>query len=66
VVTNFSRNDVIWIMQGGRIVEKRSMHMPGLDDGRVDEGDPDLVVEDETTSQGLFGFLYSAWSSLIF
>jgi hypothetical protein len=39
------RNDVIWIMQDGEIREKTSMHMPGLDDGRVDEGDPDLEVE---------------------
>ena len=39
------RNDVVWIMQGDAIVEKRSMHVPGLDDGRVDEGDPDLIVE---------------------
>ena len=31
-------------MQNGQIVEKRSMHVPGLDDGRVDEGDPDLEV----------------------
>ncbi|CAK9785630.1 hypothetical protein CC85DRAFT_272440 [Cutaneotrichosporon oleaginosum] len=38
------RNDVVWIMEGD-ITDKRSMHMPGLDDGRVDEGDPDLVVE---------------------
>lgn len=36
---------MIWIMQGGAIVEKRSQHMPGLDDERVDEGDPDLEIE---------------------
>jgi hypothetical protein len=32
-------------MEGDRIVEKRSMHCPKLDDGRVDEGDPDLELE---------------------
>lgn len=45
-VDAYIRNDVIWIMEGDRIVEKRSMHCPELDDGRVDEGDPDLEVED--------------------
>ncbi|GFZ46419.1 hypothetical protein JCM24511_04666 [Saitozyma sp. JCM 24511] len=39
------RNDLIWIMQSGAIVEKRSMHCPGIDDERKDEGDPDLEVE---------------------
>jgi hypothetical protein len=33
-------------MQNGAIVEKRSMHCPELDDDRIDEGDPDLVVEE--------------------
>lgn len=40
------RNDLIWIMQSGTIVEKRSMHCPGIDDERKDEGDPDLEVEE--------------------
>jgi hypothetical protein len=40
------RNDIIWIMQNGEIVEKRSMHCPELDDDRVDKGDPDLRVEE--------------------
>lgn len=43
------RYDIIWIMEGDEIVEKHSMHMPGLDDGRVDEGDPDLEVEKPST-----------------
>jgi hypothetical protein len=55
-------NDVIWIMQGGEIVEKRSMHCPGLDDERVDAGDPDLEVEEPGSADyepfvGLFGLL---------
>ena len=32
-------------MQHGAIIEKRSMHCPELDDARIDEGDPDLIVE---------------------
>ena len=40
-----SRNDILWIMHSGTIVEKLSMHMLGLDAGRVDAGDPDLEVE---------------------
>jgi hypothetical protein len=32
-------------MQDRAIIEKSSMHCPILDDGRVDEGDPDLEVE---------------------
>ena len=49
-------------MQGGEIIEKRSMHCPGLDDGRVDVGDPDLEVEEPGSSDvrsfsGLFGLL---------
>ncbi|RSH95637.1 hypothetical protein EHS25_000729 [Saitozyma podzolica] len=42
----WDRNDLIWIMQSGTIVEKRSMHCPGIDDERKDEGDPDLEVEE--------------------
>jgi hypothetical protein len=41
----WNRNDLIWIMQSGAIVDKRSMHCPGIDDERKDEGDPDLEVE---------------------
>lgn len=50
------RNDVIWIMQNGEIVEKRSMHCPELDDERVDAGDPDLVVEDPSARSEWNGF----------
>jgi len=32
-------------MQDNAIVDIRSMHCPGLDDARVDEGDPDCEVE---------------------
>ncbi|WWC92898.1 uncharacterized protein L201_007860 [Kwoniella dendrophila CBS 6074] len=39
------RNDIIWIMMDGAIVEKRTQHCPKLDDGRIDEGDPDLAIE---------------------
>lgn len=48
------RNDVLWIMEGGAITEKRSMHMPGLDDGRVDDGDPDLEVEGASLAAWLY------------
>ncbi|WRT67536.1 uncharacterized protein IL334_004508 [Kwoniella shivajii] len=44
------RNDVIWIMQNGRIIEKRSMHCPGLDDHRIDQNDPDLEVESDESA----------------
>ena len=47
------RNDVIWIMHQGSIVQKRSMHCPGLDDGRVDVGDPDLEVERPSSDYGV-------------
>ncbi|KAL8284292.1 hypothetical protein RQP46_005041 [Phenoliferia psychrophenolica] len=50
------RNDVIWIMQNGAIVEKLSQHMPGLDDKRVDAGDPDLEIERPAKDSG------SLWS----
>jgi hypothetical protein len=53
-------------MQDGRIVEKRSMHMPGLDDGHVDKGDSDLEVEEESEEKGLIGWIYATWSSLLF
>ncbi|WVQ80887.1 hypothetical protein IAT38_002994 [Cryptococcus sp. DSM 104549] len=53
------RNDIIWIMQGGAIVEKRSQHCPKLDDDRVDEGDPDLVVEKSTKS--IVAWVFDAW-----
>ena len=33
-------------MHSGAIVEKLSMHMPELDAGRVDAGDPDLEVDE--------------------
>ncbi|WWC61659.1 uncharacterized protein I303_104243 [Kwoniella dejecticola CBS 10117] len=49
------RNDVIWIMQDGQIIEKRSMHCPKLDDGRIDQDDPDLIVEEPYQSVGLGG-----------
>ena len=59
------RNDVVWIMQGDAIVEKRTMHVPGLDDGRVDEGDPDLVVEarggDSSQQEWVVGWWVGRW-----
>ncbi|WWC70415.1 uncharacterized protein I206_104366 [Kwoniella pini CBS 10737] len=59
------RNDVIWIMRDGQIVEKRSMHCPKLDDGRIDQNDPDLVVEEPYQYDGLTGvigrFMRAAW-----
>ncbi|KAM0749813.1 hypothetical protein T439DRAFT_289968 [Meredithblackwellia eburnea MCA 4105] len=39
------RNDIVWIMRDGAIVEKLTQHCPELDDGRVDSGDPDLAIE---------------------
>lgn len=44
------------------------MHCPGLDDGRVDEGDPDLEIE-EPSSTSSFGSMWSTlktiWSSIL-
>jgi len=51
-----NRYDIVWIMQDGAIIEKRSMHCPILDDHRVDKGDPDLEVEP---------LQYSWWWSVI-
>lgn len=64
----YIRNDVIWIMEGDRIVEKRSMHCPKLDDGRVDEGDPDLEVEfplSETLLKPQSGRMFASWRGLL-
>lgn len=49
-------------MEDGQIVEKRSMHCPVLDDDRVDEGDPDLIVED-ASSRHWFWALVAALKS---
>ncbi|WVQ70468.1 uncharacterized protein L199_008695 [Kwoniella botswanensis] len=57
------RNDVVWIMSNGQIVEKRSMHCPGLDDDRVDQGDPDLEVEQPRDSLSWTEWL-SSWAGL--
>ncbi|WWD01792.1 hypothetical protein V866_008738 [Kwoniella sp. B9012] len=57
------RNDVVWIMSNGQIVEKRSMHCPGLDDDRVDKGDPDLEVEQPRDSLSWTEWL-SSWAGL--
>ncbi|ODO11170.1 hypothetical protein I350_01774 [Cryptococcus amylolentus CBS 6273] len=55
------RYDIIWIMHGGAIVEKRSQHCPVIDDGRVDEGDPDLVVEKPRRS--ILSWVWAAWTA---
>lgn len=64
LIVRFIRNDIVWIMEGGSITEKRSMHCPGLDDERVDEGDPDLVIE-SATSPNWFWSLVNALRSVI-
>lgn len=69
IICDLVSNDVIWIMQGGEIVEKRSMHCPGLDDERVDAGDPDLELEEPGNSDvepigGLFGLLEALGDSI--
>ncbi|WVW86523.1 hypothetical protein I302_108572 [Kwoniella bestiolae CBS 10118] len=56
------RNDLVWIMSDGRIVEKRSMHCPGLDDDRVDKGDPDLEVDQPRVNSNLMRWL-NWWTS---
>jgi hypothetical protein len=53
-------------MEGGRITEKRSMHCPVLDDGRVDEGDPDLEVETDYTWFSLLRGYFTKYLGMLF
>ena len=60
--TDEGRYDIIWIFHHGQITEKRSMHCPGLDEGRVDEGDPDLIIEEFSGS--IWETVRSVWRGM--